>query len=158
MNAPSPGIGRSVRTAAFVTNVHDLGQGGGRPLLMTHGSGPGVSAWANWRLALPSLSRSRGVIAPDRVGFGFAERSAGIGDTVDTGVRQAVDLVDAMDQLQVDVEGNGFGGALTMAQWIPNVQLHVSGHCGHWTQIAIADRVNRPVGNFLAEADPTSMT
>ena len=74
MNAPSPEIGRSVRTGGFDTNVHDLGRGGGRPLLMIHGSGPGVSAWANWRLALPVLSQKRRVVAPDMVGFGFTDR------------------------------------------------------------------------------------
>ena len=43
--------------------------------------------------------------------------------------------------------------SLTLAQWLPNVQLHVFGHCGHWTQIEHADRFNRLVGDFLAEAD-----
>lgn len=280
MNAPSPEIGRSVRTGAFHTNVHDLGEGGGCPLLMIHGSGPGVSAWANWRLALPVLSQARRVIAPDMVGFGFTDRPPGIDYAMDTWVRQAIDLLDAMDLPQVDLVGNSFGGALalalaiqhprrvrrlvlmgsvgvhfpitqaldevwgytpsleamrrlldhfaysrelvndelaqlryqasirpgfqesfaamfpaprqrwvdamasaesdiralphetlvlhgredkviplsnslTLAQWIPKVQLHVFGHCGHWTQIEHADRFNRLVGDFLAEADRT---
>ena len=45
--------------------------------------------------------------------------------------------------------------SLTLAQWIPNVQLHVFGHCGHWTQIEHADRFNCLVGDFLDEADRT---
>ena len=44
----NPEIAHSVRTGGFATNVHDLGQGA--PVLLIHGSGPGVSAWANWRL------------------------------------------------------------------------------------------------------------
>ena len=280
MNAPSPELGRSIRTGAFHTNVHDLGQGGGRPLLMIHGSGPGVSAYANWRLAMPVLSQARRVIAPDMVGFGFTDRPAGIAYSMDVWVKQAIDLMDSMDLPQVDLVGNSFGGglslalairhpqrvrrlvlmgsvgvpfpitkglddvwgytpsieamrglldcfaysrelvndelaqlryqasirpgfqesfsamfpaprqrwvdamasaeasirqlphetlvlhgredkviplsnALTLAQWIPNVQLHVFGHCGHWTQIEHADRFNRLVGDFLAEADRT---
>ena len=280
MSGPSPEIGRSVRTGAFDTNVLDLGQGGDRPLLMIHGSGPGVSAWANWRLALPVLSQRRRVIAPDMVGFGFTDRPAAITYSMDTWVRQAIDLMDAMDLPQVDLVGNSFGGALalalaichpqrvrrlvlmgsvgvpfpitkglddvwgytpsidamrglldyfaysralvndelaqlrylasirpgfqesfsamfpaprqrwvdamasseadiralphealvlhgredqviplsnslTLAQWIPNVQLHVFGHCGHWTQIEHADRFNCLVGDFLDEADRT---
>ena len=278
MNTPSPEIGRSVRTGAFNTNVHDLGQGGGRPLLMIHGSGPGVSAYANWRLAMPVLSQARRVIAPDMLGFGFTDRPADATYSMDIWVTQAVDLMDAMDLPQVDLVGNSFGGALalalairhpkrvrrlvlmgsvgvpfpitqgldavwgytpsieamrglldyfahnralvndelaqlryqasirpgfqesfsamfpaprqrwvdamasaqadiralphetlvlhgredqviplsnslTLAQWLPNVQLHVFGHCGHWTQIEHADRFNRLVGDFLAEAD-----
>ena len=43
--------------------------------------------------------------------------------------------------------------SLTLAQWIPNSQLHVFGHCGHWTQIEHAARFNRLVGDFFAEAD-----
>ena len=36
------------------THYHEDGQG--EPLLLIHGSGPGVSAWANWRLVFPILS------------------------------------------------------------------------------------------------------
>jgi 2-hydroxymuconate-semialdehyde hydrolase len=43
--------------------------------------------------------------------------------------------------------------SLTLSQWIPNSQLHVFGHCGHWTQIEHAGRFNRLVADFLAEAD-----
>ena len=43
--------------------------------------------------------------------------------------------------------------SLKLAEWIPNSQLHVFGHCGHWTQIEHAARFNRLVADFLAEAD-----
>lgn len=280
-SAASPEIGRRVRTGGFDTNVLDQGRGGGVPLLLIHGSGPGVSAYANWRLALPTLSQRRRVLAPDMVGFGFTDRPAGMAYTMQTWVRQAIDLLDALDLPQVDLVGNSFGGALalalaighpqrvrrlvlmgsvgvpfpitpgldavwgytpsfeamrslldlfaysralvndelarlryeasirpgfqesfgamfpaprqrwvdamasaeadiralphetlvlhgredrviplsnslTLAQWIPNVQLHVFGHCGHWTQIEHADRFNRLVGDFLDEADRTT--
>lgn len=109
----NPEIARSVRTGGFLTNVHDLGQG--RPVLFIHGSGPGVSAWANWRLAMPVLSQARRVIAPDMVGFGYTERPAGIRYTMDTWVQQALDLLDALDLPQADLVGNSFGGALALA-------------------------------------------
>jgi 2-hydroxymuconate-semialdehyde hydrolase len=109
----NPELGRRVRTGAFETNVHDLGSG--RPLLMIHGSGPGVSAWANWRLAMPVLAASRRVIAPDMVGFGYTDRPAGITHNMDTWVQQALDLLDALDLPQVDLVGNSFGGALSLA-------------------------------------------
>ena len=51
--------------------------------------------------------------------------------------------------------------SLTLADWIPNSQLHVFGHCGHWTQIEHAARFSQLVSNFLAEADnnpPTNLT
>lgn len=113
MSTPSPELGRRVRTGAFETNLHDLGSGA--PLLMIHGSGPGVSAWANWRLVMPELAKARRVIAPDMVGFGFSDRPAGIAYTMDTWVRQAVDLLDALDLERADLVGNSFGGALALA-------------------------------------------
>jgi len=42
------------------------------PVLLLHGSGPGVSAGANWRPVIPALSAARRVIAPDQLGFGEA--------------------------------------------------------------------------------------
>jgi hypothetical protein len=59
----NPEVGKRVRTGTFDTNVHD--EGAGAPLLLIHGSGPGVSAWADWRLVLPALATQRRVIAPD---------------------------------------------------------------------------------------------
>ena len=281
MNAPhNPEVACSVRTGAFNTNVHDLGSSkpGQPPVLFIHGSGPGVSAWANWRLAMPVIARDRRVIAPDMVGFGYTDRPTDINYTMDTWVQQALDLLDALALPQVDLVGNSFGGALALAlavrapervrrlvlmgsvgvpfpitrgldavwgyepslatmkslldifahsralvtdelaelryrasirpgfqesfsamfpaprqRWvdamtspeaairalphetlivhgredqviplqnsltlsnlIPNSQLHVFGHCGHWTQIEHAARFVQLVGNFLAEAD-----
>lgn len=111
--ASNPEIAKSVRTGGFTTNLHDTGSG--RPVLFIHGSGPGVSAWANWRLVLPELSKSRRVIAPDMVGFGFTERPAGIRYDMDTWVEQALAVLDALDLPQADLVGNSFGGALALA-------------------------------------------
>jgi 2-hydroxymuconate-semialdehyde hydrolase len=274
MNA-NPEIARSIHANRILTNYHDTGEG--FPVLMIHGSGPGVSAWANWRLTMPALAKRHRVIAPDMAGFGFSERPAGIAYTLDTWVEQAIGVLDALDIEQADVVGNSFGGALslalairhptrvrrlvlmgsvgvpfpitpgldavwgyqpsietmrrlldifaydrtlvndelaelryqasirpgfqesfaamfpaprqrwvdamasreediralphetlivhgredqviplsnslTLAQWIPRSQLHVFGHCGHWTQIEHADRFARLVDDFLNEA------
>jgi 2-hydroxymuconate-semialdehyde hydrolase len=43
--------------------------------------------------------------------------------------------------------------SLTLAQWIDNAQLHVFGHCGHWTQIEHSERFTKLVSDFLTEAD-----
>ena len=76
MNAPveSPEIGREINAAGYSTNLHDLGEG--FPVMMIHGSGPGVTAWANWRLVMPELARNRRVIAPDTLGFAYTEPPA----------------------------------------------------------------------------------
>ncbi len=112
MNAPhNPEIALSVRTGSFNTNVHDLGSSkpGQPPVLFIHGSGPGVSAWANWRLAMPVIAKDRRVIAPDMVGFGYTDRPAGMTYNMDTWVQQALDVMDAMGVEKADVVGNSFG-------------------------------------------------
>ncbi len=108
-----PEIGRTVVAAGINTNVHDIGEG--HPVLMIHGSGPGVSAWANWRLNIPVLSRSMRVIAPDCIGFGFTERPAGVRYDMKTWLGHLVGLLDALDIEQADIVGNSFGGSLALA-------------------------------------------
>jgi 2-hydroxymuconate-semialdehyde hydrolase len=97
----------------IVTNYHDVGSG--FPVLLINGSGPGVSAWANWRLTIPALAAQRRVIAPDMVGFGFSGRPAGIRYGLDTWVAQAIGLLDALKIERADLIGNSFGGALALA-------------------------------------------
>ena len=43
--AQNPEIGQSIVANGIQTNYHDVGTG--FPVLLIHGSGPGVSAWAN---------------------------------------------------------------------------------------------------------------
>ncbi|KFX67326.1 2-hydroxy-6-oxo-2,4-heptadienoate hydrolase [Pseudomonas taeanensis MS-3] len=281
MNAPeqSPEIGREIIAAGYRTNLHD--QGGGFPVLLIHGSGPGVTAWANWRGIIPQLAQNRRVLAPDMLGFGFSERPADARYNQARWVEHAIGVLDALGIAQADIVGNSFGGGLALAlairhpervrrlvlmgsvgvtfpitegldavwgynpsfeemrrlldvfaydrnlvndelaelryqasirpgfqesfaamfpaprqRWvdglasdpkqistlphealvihgredrviplsasqalaelIPNAQLHVYGHCGHWTQIEHAGRFARLVEDFLAEAAPLS--
>lgn len=113
----NPEIANRVRTGTFHSNVHDVGQG--FPVLLLHGSGPGVSAWANWRLLLPVLAQTRRVIAPDLLGFGYTDRPDDMSDNAHYSmaiwVQQAVDLLDTLGIEQTDLVGNSFGGALALA-------------------------------------------
>ena len=64
----NPEVAKAVNLNGIRTNYHDLGAG--FPVMLIHGSGPGVSAWANWRLAMPGLSKVARVIAPDMFNSG----------------------------------------------------------------------------------------
>ena len=275
----SPELGRSITAGGYQTNVHEHGKG--FPLMLIHGSGPGVTAWANWRLVMPELAKQRRVIAPDMLGFGYSERPANPDYQRDVWVEHAIGVLDALGIEQADLVGNSFGGgialalairypqrvrrlvlmgsvgvsfpitdgldrvwgyepsfqtmrslmdtfaydralvtdelaelryqasirpgfqesfaqmfpaprqrwvdglasneadiravqhetlvihgredqviplqaSLQLAQLIPNAQLHVYGHCGHWTQIEHAGRFARLVEDFLNEADSAS--
>ncbi len=116
----NPEIGKSILANGIATNYHDVGSGA--PVLLIHGSGPGVSAWANWRLTIPALATARRVIAPDMVGFGFSERPAGIRYNLETWVAQAVGLLDALEFERADLVGNSFGGGLALALAIRHPQ------------------------------------
>ncbi len=107
-----PEIANRIKTGDYYTNYHDVGEG--FPLILAHGSGPGVSAWANWRLVIPILSKSRRVLAPDFVGFGFTDRPEGLALRMKTWVKQLIDFMDALGIEQVDIVGNSFGGGLAI--------------------------------------------
>jgi len=116
----NPEIGQMVNVKGVQTNLHD--QGSGFPVVLIHGSGPGVTAWANWRLVLPELAKSRRVIAPDMLGFGYTERPADQQYNLDRWVTHVIDLLDTLGIDQVDLVGNSFGGALTLALAIRHPQ------------------------------------
>ena len=119
MNAPAmnsqtsnPEIGRSIEAGGLLTNYHDIGEGA--PVVLLHGSGPGVSAWANWRLNLPVLGEHYRVIAPDMAGFGFTERKTDARYDIDGWIVHLLGLLDALELNQVDLVGNSFGGSLAL--------------------------------------------
>lgn len=109
----NPEIVNSIQTGNFLTNYHDTGKG--FPVVMVHGSGPGVTAWANWRLIMPELAQERRVIAPDMLGFGYTERPAGVQYSKEIWVQQLKDLFDALNIEQADLVGNSFGGSISLA-------------------------------------------
>ena len=109
----TPEIGSSISAGGIMTNYHDQGQGA--PVVLLHGSGPGVSAWANWRLVIPHLANNFRTVAPDIVGFGFTDRPEGISYDMQTWLRHALDFLDAMQIERAHVVGNSFGGALSVA-------------------------------------------
>ena len=108
-----PEVGHSINAAGITTNYHDLGSG--RPVLLIHGSGPGVTAWANWRQTLPALAEFCRPIAPDIVGFGYSERPSEARYGKELWLKHLVGFLDALELQEVDIIGNSFGGALALS-------------------------------------------
>lgn len=108
-----PEIGRSVPVAGRATNY--LEAGAGAPVLLLHGSGPGVTAYANWRLTLPALAGHFRAIAPDAAGFGYTQRLPGDAYGLDLWVDHIAGFLDALGIGRAHVIGNSFGGALAVA-------------------------------------------
>lgn len=107
-----PEIGAAVDAGGVKTNY--LEAGNGPTVILIHGSGPGVTAYANWRLVIPALGEQFRVIAPDMVGFGFTERPAEPTYDVQTWADQVVAVMDALDVPSASLVGNSFGGAIAL--------------------------------------------
>ena len=112
----NPEIGKSILANGIQTNYHEHGQG--EPVLLIHGSGPGVTGWANWRLTIPALAENFQVIAPDIVGFGYTERPADVLYNMETWLNHILGFMDALGIEKAHVVGNSFGGGLALAMAI----------------------------------------
>lgn len=108
----NPEIGATADAKGITTNY--LEAGAGDPVVLIHGSGPGVTAYANWRLVLPALAENFRVLAPDMVGFGFSERPTNIEYGVQTWADQVVGLMDTLELPTAHLVGNSFGGAIAL--------------------------------------------
>ncbi|MGW4336947.1 alpha/beta fold hydrolase [Rhodococcus koreensis] len=108
----SPEIARTVAVNGIATNYHD--EGDGHPVVLIHGSGPGVTAWANWRATIPALAARFRVLAPDILGFGYTERPDGVEYNSTTWTEHLVGFLDALGLGKVSIVGNSFGGSLAL--------------------------------------------
>jgi 2-hydroxy-6-oxo-octa-2,4-dienoate hydrolase len=107
-----PEIGATVVANGIKTNY--LEDGKGSPVVFIHGSGPGVTAYANWRLVMPGLAPRFRTLAPDMVGFGYTDRPDGVTYNVRAWADQVVGFLDALDIRTASLVGNSFGGAIAL--------------------------------------------
>ena len=111
--------GPTIDAGGILTHYHDVGTG--EPVLLLHGSGPGVSAWANWQHNIPALAQRYRVIAPDIVGFGYTQRPADVYYSLGTWVDHVWAFLDALGIEKTSLVGNSLGGriGLDMARQHP---------------------------------------
>jgi pimeloyl-ACP methyl ester carboxylesterase len=63
---------RTVEVDGRKIALHDVGEG--PPVVFLHGSGPGVTGWANFGHTLPALAQGLRCLVVDQPGFGASER------------------------------------------------------------------------------------
>ncbi|MGW4773463.1 alpha/beta fold hydrolase [Nocardia sp. NPDC004278] len=110
--AGDPEIGLTLHHGPFTTNYHDVGAG--TPVLLLHGSGPGVTAYANWRLTMPRLAEEFRVVAPDVVGFGYTHHAEPGSPDKSQWLEHIATFLDGLGLERVSIVGNSFGGALAL--------------------------------------------
>jgi 2-hydroxymuconate-semialdehyde hydrolase len=91
-----------------------LEAGAGQPVVMLHGSGPGVSAMANWQHNIGALSQRFRVLAPDIVGFGATKRPDDIVYSLRTWTDHVWAFLDAHDIEKAAIVGNSLGGRIAL--------------------------------------------
>jgi pimeloyl-ACP methyl ester carboxylesterase len=113
----NPAIGKSAEANGIRTNYLEEGEGfhaGNEHIVLIHGSGPGVTSYANWRLVLPELAEDFHVVAPDMVGFGYSDRPVDVNYSLDTWADQTLGLMDTLGIEKANIVGNSFGGGIAL--------------------------------------------
>lgn len=106
-------IGSNLTVMGIDTFFHDAGEG--PPLLLLHGSGPGVSAWSNWRPIYSALVEEYRVIAPDQVGFNRTQADGPVEYGRELWTDHALALLDELGVERCSVIGNSMGGAIALS-------------------------------------------
>ena len=110
----NPEIGLRIDVDGIGTNF--IKAGAGDPLILIHGSGPGVTAFANWRGVIPDFAQHFRCYAPDTLGFGYTDFPSDIdGFAMDRWVAHLIGFMDALGIAKAHFIGNSYGGALTLA-------------------------------------------
>ncbi|MPY79419.1 MAG: alpha/beta fold hydrolase [Actinophytocola sp.] len=89
--------------------------GSGPPLVLLHGSGPGVSGWANFGATLPALAQHFRCLILDQPGFGGSDRPARYDrNYLHIAADAVLGLLDELRLPSAHLLGNSMGGAVAV--------------------------------------------
>ncbi|MFC9977101.1 alpha/beta fold hydrolase [Spirillospora sp. NPDC127200] len=142
-------LARTVRTEDW--NLRYYEAGGGRPLVLLHGSGPGATGWSNFSGNIEALAENFHVYAVDVPGWSEVD-----------GLPQGAPLpawadLDRLREIAVPtllIHGRDdrvvpFESSLQLLARAPDSRLVLLNRCGHWAMIEHADGFNRLVADFV---------
>lgn len=111
---------RSAKAGDLTLNYYEAspetpsGIGGGLPLVMLHGGGPGASAWSNFGTALPAFAQTFRTLLVDQPGFGGSDKPPVKGNFYRHAADYVVMLLDELGIDRVHLLGNSLGGGTAM--------------------------------------------
>ncbi len=117
----TPEIGKSIRAGGVTTNYHEAGSG--PPVILIHGSGPGVSAWANWSPTIPDLAKHFHVFAYDQLGFGYTELPRENRYGLEQWTEHLLDFMRAVGVARAHLIGNSMGAAVALAAAVKHPEV-----------------------------------
>ena len=117
----SPEIGKTIEVAGVKTNYHEAGSG--PPVILIHGSGPGVSAWANWQFAIPYLAEQLHVFAYDQLGFGYTDPTPDQVYTLERWTNHLLNFMQAVGIKRAHLVGNSMGAAVALAAAVTHPEV-----------------------------------
>lgn len=94
--------------------TEDAGIGGGLPLVMLHGGGPGASSWSNFGPALPGFAEDFRTLLVDQPGFGASDKPEVQGNYYRFAAQHVLDLLDQLGIERCHLLGNSLGGGTAM--------------------------------------------
>ncbi|MGN7227926.1 alpha/beta fold hydrolase [Dietzia maris] len=98
---------RELATAGGVLRYREAGDG--PPLLLLHGSGPGVTGWRNFSGNVPAFSRHFRTLVLELPGFGVSDPVGDLHPMV-SAQTAVLDFVDGLGLEKVSLLGNSMGG------------------------------------------------
>lgn len=111
-------VRRSAKAREITLNYYEAGVstdlGGGLPLVMLHGGGPGASAWTNFSAALPRFAPHFRTLLVDQPGFGSSDKPPVVGNFFRHSADHVVGLLDELGIERVHLLGNSLGGGTAM--------------------------------------------
>lgn len=108
MSSTADGTRKVVQVNGHDVAYHDVGDG--VPVVFLHGSGPGVTGWANFGNNVDHLPGIRSIVV-DQPGFGASGRDEVYEDNyLNISARAVVGLLDELGLEQVGIVGNSMGG------------------------------------------------
>jgi 4,5:9,10-diseco-3-hydroxy-5,9,17-trioxoandrosta-1(10),2-diene-4-oate hydrolase len=113
-------VRRSSKAGDITLNYYEAGPatgsaaaepiGGGLPLVMLHGGGPGASAWSNFGAALPRFAEDFRTLLVDQPGFGDSDKPPVVGNYFRHSAGYLAAFLDELGIERIHLLGNSLGG------------------------------------------------